>query len=127
LIPSFEVTDSETAGKIGLAHKFGGDFGSDADDPMLKDKKIKEVSARFENDKRGFSLTLKPIKVSIDVRGTHSKEFLAKLPPAKPYLLCDTDIYTVGLLPVSQVLVEEYVRSNLKFIEKRILDSLSFV
>ena len=100
--------------------KLTGGFLSRAKDERLRNRKLKEITHRYEDDKLGMTLTLKTVRTQYNIKGPYSQEAAAVLPAAQVLTILDIDVYTVGLLPTDRVLTDEFIQTNIRMVETQI-------
>ena len=109
----------------GVARTNGGRVPilSDVGEP-IQERQITEFLLRFEDEKLGFLIRLLTGTSGVELQGPHVEQFQAKLPPATPVAILDVDVYTAQTMAVETLVPEEFVKSNLKMIEARVIPLL---
>lgn len=109
--------------EISKKRNLGNNFFSGITDSRIDKQKYKECTIRFESETIGFYLQLKPFLHKIEIDNIPS--ILPHLPQPQQMLVFDLDIYTLSPMPTNKLLVEEWLDSNLRLIEARILPLIS--
>ena len=121
--------ESEAESKAALAevlekHAIGGSLLSSASDDTLKDKRLCQAALRYVDDKIGIRLDIGTATTAFTVSGPTPPGLKEHLPGKRYSLQLDVDIYTVKPIPSGDMYAEEFLRSNGKMLETRILPLL---
>jgi hypothetical protein len=96
-------------------------------DANLENKEVREFSFRFADDKTGINLHLKPITTRVQVEAGAGSKILKLLPAPTFAVELDVDVFTTTPLPVGAFLPVDFIKSNLKMLETRLLSNLKLV
>ncbi len=106
-----------------FANKYqaGASLLQQTNDPLLAAKTLRRVVLRFEDDKTGLSISLKPDTSKFTISGPNSDALRAHAPPEQFFLVLDVDVFTAQPLPSSDFVVSEFTKSNLKMLRTRLM------
>lgn len=141
IFESFEITNIQRLGNRNTYHKemsslkkatsyikelsikqnLGSNFLEKSNDERLKVKSITSLSLRFEDEKLGINIDFKALKSRITISGVAPQEIKNALPQEKFIVVLDVDIYTRQASSIDDLLVEEFIKSNKKLIETRLM------
>lgn len=102
----------------------GASFFSDSQDPRLSSKQVRKFALSFEDEKVGIRVSVDGANTKINISGPHTQIIRDQLPKPDEVVVADIDIYTIKPMPVSDLLVNELAKSNMKMIKTRILPLL---
>jgi hypothetical protein len=106
-----------------FAHKYqaGATLLQQTNDPLLAAKTLRRLVIRFEDDKTGLSISLKPDSSKFSISGPNSDALRAHVPSEEFFLVLDVDVFTTQPLPSSDFVVSEFTKSNLKMLKTRLM------
>jgi hypothetical protein len=123
--PFESKADAETyIHRLSKERSIGGALFDSTEDPRLSAKKLTSFALRFEDEKIGIRLEVSAGDDKVNVSGPHAATVRKHLPQGRDVAIADIDIHTLKLMPVSDLLVEEWIRSNSKMAKTRILPLL---
>lgn len=106
-----------------FAHKYqaGATLLQQTKDALLAAKTLRRLVLRFEDDKTGLSISLKPDSSKFSISGPNSDVLRAHVPSEEFFLVLDVDVFTTQPLPSSDFVVSEFTKSNLKMLKTRLM------
>lgn len=93
-------------------------------DERLAAKTLRRLSLRFEDEKTGIAIFLKPDTTTYTISGPNSDVIRSHLPPTEFVLSLNIDVFTTQPLPAEDFIVSELTKSNLKLIRTRLMPLL---
>jgi hypothetical protein len=116
------IKDAETKlNSFAKKYHAGADLLQETKDPLLAAKTLRRVTLRFEDDKTGLTLSLRPNSAKVSITGPNSDAIRVHVPPEEFSLVLDVDVYTTQPLPSSDFVVSEFIKSNLKMLRTRLM------
>lgn len=109
---------------LGKRANAGAAFFAESEDPRLSAKHLRKFALSFEDEKIGIRVSVEGANTKISVTGPHAQTIRDHLPKPDEVIVADIDIYTLKPITVTDLLVTELTKSNLKMIKTRILPLL---
>ena len=109
---------------LAVTSGIGVNLLKDTGDSRLENKSVEGFSVRFADEKVGIQLSLMATVTKLEPSIKLPEATRKKLPPPEHAVTVDVDIFTRQPLDVALWIPQDYMRSNVKMVETRILPKL---
>jgi len=105
-------------------HAMAANFLASAEDDNLKEKRLSQVALRFTDDKIGIRVEIGTVATGFSLNGPTPPGLQEHLPAKRYALQLDADVYTLQSMRCEDLVVDDFVQSNRRMLETRILPLL---